>query len=50
MASYQSAAMFYEVGFNHFFRAPNDEDGGTWFTIRVTFPPAFIRGLLSKAA
>ncbi|MED6313518.1 MAG: pyruvate dehydrogenase (acetyl-transferring), homodimeric type, partial [Verrucomicrobiota bacterium] len=28
MASYQSAAAFYEVGFNHFFRAPNEHDKG----------------------
>ena len=28
MASYQSAATFYEVGFNHFFRAPNEKDKG----------------------
>ncbi|WP_028116181.1 pyruvate dehydrogenase (acetyl-transferring), homodimeric type [Ferrimonas senticii] len=28
MASYQSAAAFYEVGFNHLFRAPNAKDGG----------------------
>ncbi len=28
IASYASAATLYEVGFNHFFRGPNDEDRG----------------------
>jgi pyruvate dehydrogenase E1 component len=28
MASYQSSAAFYEMCFNHFFRAPNEKDGG----------------------
>lgn len=28
MASFQSSAAFYETCFNHFFRAPNDVDGG----------------------
>jgi pyruvate dehydrogenase E1 component len=28
MASYQSSAAFYETCFNHFFRAPNEKDGG----------------------
>ncbi|KEY91568.1 pyruvate dehydrogenase E1 component [Candidatus Photodesmus blepharus] len=28
IASYQSAATFYEVCFNHFFRATNEKDGG----------------------
>ena len=28
MASYQSSATLYEVCFNHFFRAHNDNDGG----------------------
>ncbi|MGO1246948.1 MAG: pyruvate dehydrogenase (acetyl-transferring), homodimeric type [Oceanisphaera sp.] len=28
MASYSSSATMYEVGFNHFYRAPNEKDGG----------------------
>lgn len=28
IASFQSSATLYDVGFNHFFRAPNDKDGG----------------------
>ena len=28
IASYQSAAVLYEVGFNHFWRAPSDSHGG----------------------
>ncbi len=28
MASFQSSAAFYETCFNHFFRAPNEKDGG----------------------
>ena len=28
IASYQSAAVLYEIGFNHFWRAPTDKHGG----------------------
>ena len=28
ISSFQSSATLYDVGFNHFFRAPNDVDGG----------------------
>ncbi|WP_111976999.1 pyruvate dehydrogenase (acetyl-transferring), homodimeric type [Algibacillus agarilyticus] len=28
ISSFQSSAMLYDVAFNHFFRAPNDKDGG----------------------
>ncbi|KMT64916.1 pyruvate dehydrogenase (acetyl-transferring), homodimeric type [Catenovulum maritimum] len=28
ISSFQSSAMLYDVGFNHFFRAPNEKDGG----------------------
>jgi len=28
IASFQSSATLYDVGFNHFFKAPNDKDGG----------------------
>ena len=28
IASFQSSATLYDVGFNHFFRAPNEKDGG----------------------
>ena len=53
MASYQSAAMFYEVGFNHFFRAPNDEDGGDLVYYQGHISPgiysrAFVEGRLTE--
>ena len=35
IASYASAADLFEVGFNHFFRARNDTDGGD-----LVFSPA----------
>ena len=28
IASFQSSATLYDVGFNHFFKAPNEKDGG----------------------
>ena len=34
MASFQSSATFYEVCFNHFFRARNEKDGGDRCTSR----------------
>ncbi len=39
MASFQSSATIYDVCFNHFFRARNEQDGGDWFTSRATSPP-----------
>jgi len=53
MASYQSAATFYEVGFNHFFRAPNEEDKGDLIYYQGHISPgiyarAFVEGRLNK--
>ncbi|MBW3165611.1 pyruvate dehydrogenase (acetyl-transferring), homodimeric type [Ferrimonas balearica] len=53
MASYQSAASFYEVGFNHFFRAPNAQDGGDLVYYQGHISPgiyarAFLEGRLSE--
>ncbi len=41
MASYQSAAAFYEVCFNHFFRAPNETDGGDLVYYQGHISPVF---------
>ncbi len=46
MASFQSSATIYDVCFNHFFRARNEQDGGDWFTSRATSPRAFTLVLL----
>ncbi|WP_392551734.1 pyruvate dehydrogenase (acetyl-transferring), homodimeric type [Orbus wheelerorum] len=53
MASFQSAATFYEVCFNHFFRARNDKDGGDLVYFQGHIAPgvysrAFIEGRLSE--
>ncbi|MBY5923176.1 pyruvate dehydrogenase (acetyl-transferring), homodimeric type [Ferrimonas balearica] len=53
MASYQSAAAFYEVGFNHFFRAPNAQDGGDLVYYQGHISPgiyarAFMEGRLTE--
>ena len=52
MASYQSAAAFYEVCFNHFFRASNDTDGGDLVYYQGHISPgiyarAFVEGRLT---
>ncbi len=52
MASYQSAAAFYEVCFNHFFRAPNEADGGDLVYYQGHISPgiysrAFLEGRLT---
>ncbi|QIQ21767.1 pyruvate dehydrogenase (acetyl-transferring), homodimeric type [Zophobihabitans entericus] len=54
MASFQSAATFYEVGFNHFFRARNEKDGGDLVYFQGHISPgvysrAFIEGRLTEA-
>ena len=54
MASYQSAAAFYEVCFNHFFRASNETDGGDLVYYQGHISPgiyarAFVEGRLSAA-
>ncbi|UXI01660.1 pyruvate dehydrogenase (acetyl-transferring), homodimeric type [Photobacterium sp. TY1-4] len=54
MASFQSSAAFYEVCFNHFFRAPNDVDGGDLVYYQGHISPgiysrAFVEGRLTEA-
>ena len=49
MASYQSSASFYEICFNHFFRAPNEQDGGlVYYQGHISL--VFMRVLLLKVA
>ncbi|MBV7297896.1 pyruvate dehydrogenase (acetyl-transferring), homodimeric type [Enterovibrio paralichthyis] len=53
MASFQSSAAFYEVCFNHFFRAPNDVDGGDLVYYQGHIAPgiysrAFVEGRLTE--
>ncbi|WP_462170154.1 pyruvate dehydrogenase (acetyl-transferring), homodimeric type [Pseudoalteromonas xiamenensis] len=54
MASYQSSAAFYEMCFNHFFRAPNAKDGGDLVYYQGHISPgiyarAFVEGRLTEA-
>lgn len=54
MASYQSSSAFYEVCFNHFFRAANFQDGGDLVYYQGHISPgiyarAFVEGRLTKA-
>ncbi len=54
ISSFQSSAMLYDVGFNHFFRAPNDKDGGDFVFVQGHVSPgiysrAFIEGRLSES-
>ena len=48
LASYASSATLYEVGFNHFWRAPSDNTPATWCTSRATHRPACTRALTWK--
>jgi pyruvate dehydrogenase E1 component len=53
IASYQSAATLYEVGFNHFWHAPSDEHGGDLVFIQGHSSPgiyarAFLEGRFSE--
>ncbi|GGW93982.1 pyruvate dehydrogenase (acetyl-transferring), homodimeric type [Alteromonas halophila] len=53
ISSFASSAMLYDVGFNHFFRAPNDNDGGDYLFIQGHVAPgiysrAYIEGRLSE--
>jgi pyruvate dehydrogenase E1 component len=53
IASYQSAATLYEVGFNHFWRAPTDEQRGDLVYIQGHSSPgiyarAFLEGRLTE--
>ncbi len=52
ISSFASSAMLYDVGFNHFFRAPSDADGGDYLFVQGHVSPgiysrAFIEGRLS---
>ena len=54
IASYQSAATLYEVGFNHFFRGPDAQGGGDLVYFQGHASPgiyarAFIEGRISEA-
>ncbi len=54
IASYASAATLFEVGFNHFFRAPTGEHGGDLVFLQGHSAPgvyarAFLEGRLSEA-
>ncbi|MDC0612646.1 pyruvate dehydrogenase (acetyl-transferring), homodimeric type [Vibrio sp.] len=54
MASFQSSAAFYETCFNHFFRAPNEKDGGDLVYYQGHISPgiyarAFVEGRLTEA-
>ncbi|MEJ7876835.1 MAG: pyruvate dehydrogenase (acetyl-transferring), homodimeric type [Solirubrobacterales bacterium] len=53
IASFQSAALLYETGFNHFWRAPSDDHGGDLVYIQGHSSPgiyarAFLEGRLSE--
>ncbi len=53
MASFQSSAVFYETCFNHFFRAPNEQDGGDLVYYQGHISPgiyarAFVEGRLTE--
>ncbi|WED22360.1 pyruvate dehydrogenase (acetyl-transferring), homodimeric type [Vibrio sp. JC009] len=53
MASFQSSAAFYETCFNHFFRAPNEHDGGDLVYYQGHISPgiysrAFVEGRLTE--
>ncbi|MFS1703414.1 pyruvate dehydrogenase (acetyl-transferring), homodimeric type [Alteromonas sp. AMM-1] len=53
ISSFASSAMLYDVGFNHFFRAPNDHDGGDFLFYQGHVAPgiysrAYIEGRLSE--
>lgn len=53
MASFQSSAAFYETCFNHFFRAPDEKDGGDLVYYQGHISPgiyarAFVEGRLTE--
>ncbi len=53
IASYQSAALLYEIGFNHFWRAPSEDHGGDLIYIQGHSSPgiyarAFLEGRLTE--
>ena len=53
IASFQSSATLYDVGFNHFFRAPNEKDGGDLIFYQGHIAPgiyarSFVEGRLTE--
>ncbi|WP_414828223.1 pyruvate dehydrogenase (acetyl-transferring), homodimeric type [Alteromonas sp. H39] len=53
ISSFASSAMLYDVGFNHFYRAPNEKDGGDYVFYQGHVAPgiysrAFIEGRLTE--
>ncbi|RXJ70339.1 pyruvate dehydrogenase (acetyl-transferring), homodimeric type [Halarcobacter ebronensis] len=53
IASFQSSATLYDVGFNHFFRAPNEKDGGDLVFYQGHISPgiyarSFVEGRLTE--
>jgi len=54
IASFQSSATLYDVAFNHFFKAPNEKDGGDLVFYQGHISPgiyarSFVEGRLSEA-
>ena len=54
IASFQSSATLYDVAFNHFFKAPNEKDGGDLVFYQGHIAPgiyarSFVEGRLSEA-
>ncbi len=50
IASYQSAALLYEIGFNHFWHAPSEEHGGDLVYIQGHSSPGHLRAGLPRGA
>ncbi|NLN12755.1 MAG: pyruvate dehydrogenase (acetyl-transferring), homodimeric type [Arcobacter skirrowii] len=53
IASFQSSATIYDVAFNHFFKAPNDKDGGDLIFFQGHISPgiyarSFVEGRISE--
>ncbi len=53
ISSFASSAMLYDVGFNHFFRAPTEQDGGDFLFVQGHVSPgiyarAFLEGRISE--
>ncbi len=53
IASFQSSATLYDVGFNHFFKAPNEKDGGDLVYFQGHIAPgiyarSFVEGRISQ--
>ncbi|MAD42612.1 MAG: pyruvate dehydrogenase (acetyl-transferring), homodimeric type [Arcobacter sp.] len=54
IASFQSSATLYDVGFNHFFKAPNEKDGGDLVFYQGHISPgiyarSFVEGRLTES-